>query len=217
MKMLLKAAVGLLAVTAPLTAKAQPALDPSVSVFFTGVGNQTTGGTGYGGLGGGFAANFSVDFPDGPRNFQQFLVWCIDAGRGFTPPGPINYSLFTLKNFAANNFGSKATNHDPDLQDMTRIASLQNQLTTATTSAQRMDIQGSIWSWFDGFTTYGGAANAGTILQGNPNFATHDYYVLWNGQTQTFLVQIPEPGTSSLLMLAAMGAALLVVRRRRVS
>jgi hypothetical protein len=73
-----------------------------------------------------------------------------------------------------------------------------------------------MWSWFDGYTNYGGNANLGPILQGNLSFDVTEYYVLWNGNNQTFLTRIPEPSVS-LLLLAGVGVMVLMVRRRRVS
>ena len=179
-----------------------------------------TGGTGYGGSGGGFIANFSVDFPApvGAQNFSEYLIWCIDAGRGVNLPSTVNYQLYTLADFAAPGTRGSVTGHNPDLGDMSRIASLQSALFGGWSgnAATRNDMQGAIWSWFDGYTTYGGSNAQPAILAGDPYFNVSEYYVLWNGENQTFLTKIPEP-SSTLLAFAGLGALLIVSRRRRIS
>ncbi len=216
MKNVLKVIAGAVLLAGPMVADAQVALDPVVSVSIAKDSPFKSGGRGYGTSGGGLFANFTVDFPDGPRTFSDYLIWCIDAGRGVSLPGTYNFQLFTLKDFALTNFGSIDTGHDPDLADMRRIASLNAQMVNDF-PVNRNLYQGSIWSIFDGYTTYGNQPSLGTILPGNPNFASHDYYVLWNGAQQTFLVQIPEPSTTGLLLLAGLGAMLAVVRRRNMA
>lgn len=215
MNKVLKVIAGAMVMAAPLAAEAQSPLDPSVLVNITGQPFATTG-IGYGTSGGGFSANFTVDFATGPKTFNDYLIWCIDASRLVgVPGGPYNFALYTLKDFALTNFGS-ANGHDPDLADMRRIASLQSQLETNWPTDRRL-LQGSIWSWFDGYTTYGNDPLRPTIMQGDPTFNTQNYYVLWNGVNQTFLVQIPEPSQTLLLLVAGLGAVAVVVRRRNVA
>jgi hypothetical protein len=210
-------------IAAPITAQAQIG-DPFQVVITENI--YPTGGAGYGGNGGGYLANFTVNFPApvGERTFTDYLIWCIDAGRGVNLNQPITYSLYSLVDFANGAFTSTANNnHDPDLGDMTRIASLTS--TISSTFGSMSDeakwlYQGSIWSEFDGFTSYGGKpeldAEIGTIILGDPNFDVSQYYVLWNGQNQTFLTKISEP-SSALLAFAGMGAFLVAVRRRRLN
>ncbi len=203
---------------APITAQAQLPVDPTVSVTITS-NPFATSGTGYNNNGGGYLANFSVNFPSpvGDRTFTDYLIWCIDAGRGVTLNVPTNFALYTLTDFAATAFGS-ANGHNPDLGDMTRLASLQAQLYEGwdNPAIDRWNYQGSIWSEFDGYTEYNNNNALGAIIAGDPNFDVSEYYVLWNGTNQTFLTKISEP-SSALLAFAGMGAFLVAVRRRRIS
>lgn len=202
---------------APITAQAQIG-DPFQVVITENV--FPTGGAGYGGNGGGYTANFTVNFPApvGERSFTDYLIWCIDAGRGVTLNQPTTYSLYSLVDFANGAFKS-TNNHDPDLPDMTRLASLTSTIASGylgMSDDDRWRYQGSIWSEFDGYANYGDDEDLGPILAGNPNFDVSQYYVLWNGENQTFLTKISEP-SSALLAFAGMGAFLVAVRRRRVS
>ncbi|WP_291156046.1 hypothetical protein [Gemmatimonas sp. UBA7669] len=203
---------------APITVQAQAPVDPTVSVVITD-NIFPTGGTGYAQNGGGYSANFTVNFPApvGDRTFTDYLIWCIDAGRGVTLNQPTNFALYTLADFAATNLGS-ANGHNPDLADMTRLASLQAALAAGWNNPgiNQADYQGSIWSEFDGYANYGNDANLGSIIAGDPYFNVSEYYVLWNGTNQTFLTKISEP-SSALLAFAGMGAFLVAVRRRRAS
>lgn len=221
MKQLLKMVVGAVALALPATTQAQMPVDPSVVVNIAATpATFQTGGRGYGGDGGGFFANFTVNFPapTGPVTFNNYLIWCIDAGRSVTLPGTYTYALYRAVDFANSTTLLSTNNYDPSVTDMQRIASLQSQLETATIpSLNAFDIQGSIWSIFDGYTTYGGNPNNAAIIAGNPNFSISNYYVLWNGSNQSFLVEIPEPSSALLLAIAGMGIALLVVRRRNMA
>lgn len=216
MKNVLKVIFGALVLSAPVAAQAQAPVDASVMVSLQSGSAFRTGGRGYGGNGGGILANFSVDFPSETRTFNQFLVWCIDNGRGVTVPNtvPYNYALYTVKDFAAGAFGS-INGHDPDYSDMKRIASLQNELATNFSAVDRSRLQGSIWSLFDGFTSYNNTPALGNIMMGDANFNTSLYYVLWNGKQQTFIVKIPEPSSAILMLFAGLGAVLVVAARRR--
>ncbi len=203
---------------APITAQAQAPIDSDVSVVIK-ESEFGTGGTGYTNSGGGYFATFTVNFPSpvGDRSFTDYLIWCIDAGRGVGLNTPTNFKLYTLADFAATNFGS-TNGHNPDLADMTRIASLQAALFAGwnNPAIDREDYQGSIWSEFDGYANYGNDAALGPIIAGNSSFDVGQYYVLWNGDNQTFLTKISEP-SSALLAFAGMGAFLVAVRRRRIS
>ncbi len=204
---------------APASATAQLPVDPSVSVILRGH-PFSTAATGYIGTGGGYTAEFSVDFPapiGATFNFTDYLIWCIDAGRAAVFDQPLEFKLYTLADFAALDFGSTRPS-DPDLAAMKRIASLQNTLHTnwdQLSITERENYQGSIWAEFDGFTGYGND-NAPNIIAGDSFYNTADYYVLWNGVNQTFLTRISEP-SSALLALAGMGAFVVAVRRRRIS
>lgn len=204
-------------IIAPVAAQAQ--VDSDVSVTITS-NPFATGGAGYGGNGGGYYASFTVNFPApvGDKSFTDYLIWCIDAGRGVDLNQPITYSLYTLADFATGAFKS-TNNHDPDAADMTRLASLQAALEAGWNGMSlddRWRYQGSIWSEFDGYANYGNDAGLGAIIAGDPNFDVSQYYVLWNGEDQTFLTKISEP-SSALLAFAGMGAFLVAVRRRRLS
>jgi len=218
MKRFLGALAAVAMVAAPITVQAQLPVDATVSVTITSQ-PFATGGTGYTNSGGGYLANFAVNFPlpTGDRTFTDYLIWCIDAGRGVTLNQPTSYALYTLTDFAATAFGS-ANGHDPDQADMTRLASLQSALYEGwnNPAIDRADYQGSIWSEFDGYTDYNNNNALGAIIAGDPNFNVSEYYVLWNGRNQTFLTKISEP-SSALLAFAGMGAFLVAVRRRRVS
>lgn len=217
MKRFFGALAGAAMMMAPVAAQAQ--VDSDVSVVITN-NIYPSGGYGYGGNGGGYLANFTVQFPapTGERTFTDYLIWCIDAGRGVNVNQPTNFALYTLADFAATNFGS-INGHNPDLADMTRLASLTSAIANGyegMTDDERWAHQGSIWSEFDGYANYGNKAELGAILAGDPNFDVSQYYVLWNGENQTFLTKISEP-SSALLAFAGMGAFLVAVRRRRVS
>lgn len=221
MQKLLKVVGGALALAMPAIAQAQAPIDPSVTVFIQAQPNTfQTGGRGFGGVGGGFFSDFSVDFPapTGTRSFNDYLIWCIDGNRSVTLPGTYTFQMFRMVDFANRTDLKSVTGHDPDVTDMRRIASLQSQLfTTAMPSIAAFNIQGSIWSWFEGYTTYGNNPNNAVIMQGDANFNISDYYVLWNGKDQTFIVKIPEPSSALLLAIAGLGFALLVVRRRNIA
>lgn len=209
---------GALAAAAILLAPAASQAQIDNSVVVTVNSNPySVGGKGYPGQnGGGFLADFSVDFPapTGTLSFTNYLIWCIDAGRSVSLGVPVEYKLYTLADF-----GSTGVNGaNPDEDAMTRIASLQNQIVQNWGDGVTPfgDLQGSIWSWFDGYANYGNDAGLGPILPGNPAFNVSEYYVLWNGTDQTFLTKISEP-SSVLLAFAGMGAFLVAVRRRRIN
>lgn len=197
-------------------AGAQQPIDNDVSLTILSQ-QLSVGARGYpGSNAGSYRANFTVDFPSptGVRTFNDYLIWCIDANRGATLNDPMNYQLWSLADFAASTNGSSRP-YDPNITEMTRIASLVDEAQTVGSSLHTYaDLTGSIWSLFDGFAKYGNVSNESLILPGNPNFDASQYYVLWNGSNQTFLTRIPEP-SSALLMFAGVGMLLVIVARRR--
>ncbi|MBL0937505.1 MAG: hypothetical protein IBJ03_01340 [Gemmatimonadaceae bacterium] len=216
MKRFFGALAGAAMMLAPMTMQAQAPIDPTVSLTITS-NPYGTGATGYSGGGGGYLANFAVDFPSpvGTRTFTDYLVWCIDGGRGIGFNEPTNFQIYTVADFAANLALKATTGHHPDQGDMNRIASLQAALYAAWAlpGTNHANYQGSIWSEFDGFTGYNNNS-APNIIAGDSYFDTTEYYVLWNGDNQTFLTKISEP-SSAVLAFAGMGALLVAVRRRR--
>ena len=217
MKFTLKAlAIALLAL--PAVAQAQTPFDNSVSVSILSHPFKAKG-TGYptNGEGGGFKADFSLDFPlaSGPRTFADYLIWCIDANRGISVPGgPYTYQAFTALSFANTSFGSPSPNaHNVTVSDMRKIVTVVSDLRTNWTSytkTQREDRQGSIWALFRGEPT---VASLGTIAEAQGNLA--QWVVLYNGRNQTFLTEVSEPSEVALLMTVIGGLMFLTIARRR--
>ncbi|MBX9855546.1 MAG: hypothetical protein K2Y26_08465 [Gemmatimonadaceae bacterium] len=220
MKRFFGALAGAAMMMAPVAAQAQLPIDPEVIVTVKNNPPYGTGGTGYEGGGGGYLANFTVNFPapTGDRTFTDYLIWCIDGGRGIGFNEPTTFELYKFSDFALNLDLKSVNGHHPDLGDLNKIASLQAALLAGwdDPNVNRENYQGSIWSEFDGYSTYGGNNALGNIIAGDPFFDTSEYYVLWNGQSQTFLTRISEP-SSALLAFAGMGAFLVAGRRRRIS
>ncbi|MDQ8168555.1 MAG: PEP-CTERM sorting domain-containing protein [Gemmatimonadota bacterium] len=212
MKNLAKVVLGALALTLPAASNAQVATGVTVSV----INDNTfrTGATGYTGAGGGYFASFTVDLGNGTRTFNEWLLWCIDPSRSVAPPRDYTFSFYTVEQFAAAAYGSADTGHDLDLGDVKSIASMYTDAAGSwgmLTGPEKKNYQGSIWSEFDGFSTYN---NNGTpILAGNRSFNTRDYYVLYNGSNQSFITYISEP-SSALLLLAGIAGVLVAARRR---
>lgn len=211
MKALIRAA-SVAALALPLALQAQAPFDPTVMVNVTSHARPTTG-TGYASnlVGGGFLANFTVNFSaSSSATLVNHLVWCIDWTRGINVPISTNYQAFTLAGFANTNLG--ANGNDPDILDMRAIASQAADLEDNWVGAQNafsQNAQGVIWNRF---TQIGGTG-------GNESFVGADWYVLWNGQTQTFITRIPEgaivPEPATFALLGAGFVGLLAVRRRR--
>jgi hypothetical protein len=204
-----------LALVAPAAEAQTSAFDSDVAIQFTNnITNRRTGATGFGGEGGGYSTNFAVDFPTVTLSFNDYLMWCIDADRGVNVPSTKTYVMYTVENFANNSFGSVG-GYDVNLSDMRRITSLVNELETnwaGYTVGERNDIQGSIWQTFRGQATYPNSATL--ILPGNANFNVTDWYVMWNGESQTFLVRVAEPGTLAVVLLGMSMLAFVIIRRR---
>lgn len=163
------------------------------------------------GVGGGFLADFTIDFPGNPSaTFNDYLIWCIDANRQVSVPGSYTYAAYDAFDFAENtNFGG-ANGYNVTVADMRKIVGLVGDLTSNWASysiEQRQNRQGSIWALFRGESPV-----LTNIADGNIN----DYMVLFNGQNQTFVTYVPEPADSALFATAIAGmVALLIVRRRR--
>ena len=194
----------------PATAQAQ--IDNTVTVSINSFPRPTQG-TGWGGLtGGGFEADFAVDFAGGTRTFSDYLVWCIDPSRSTWVGATANYQLWSLADFAASSLGTFY--NDPNAGDMNEIASIINDLEDnwgALSVADRKDRQGQAWDRFSGknFSPY----------NGDRNFDGSSWYVLYSGTRQTFLTRIPEPSQvpepASLALIGAGLGGLMVVRRRQ--
>jgi hypothetical protein len=210
-------------VLAPLSVEAQDSWSIMGTLNITGRPLPTYG-IQYPTVGGGHSANFTVQNFDGrDRIFNDFIIWCIDAGRNITVPGSYsNYTLYTLKGFDESGRTSRQrtsggtfyAKHDPDLGDMRAIASMTNQLSSnyGSWDSDRIDTwQEGIWARFDGVTPQAYAPY--TPQYGNANFAGNGWYVLSNDVNQTFIVQVPEP--SSVLLVAAGSLLMFVAFRRR--
>ncbi len=201
------AAAALLAL--PTAAQAQ--IDANVPLNVVGQPYPTSG-TGYpsSGVGGGFLADFVIDFPDNPgATFNDYLVWCIDPNRTVrVPGGPYNYAAYTAIDFVNTTFGG-ANGHDLTSSDLKKINGLVMDLKTNWASynlQQRQDRQGSIWALFRGETP---------VMSNIAEAGLGGWMVLYNGRNQTFVTYVPEPADMALIVTAIGAMAMLVMMRRR--
>lgn len=211
MKFSLKALAAAAMLSMPVAAQAQ--IDNSVAMSILSHPFATKGTNYLGnGSGGGFKANFAIDFPAGTRTFNDFLVWCIDANRTVkVPGGPYTYTAYTALDFANNTAFGGSNNYNVSQTDMQKIVTLTDELTDNWYSygtTAREDRQGSIWALFRGEAT---VPSLNPIGLGNLD----NWVVLYNGENQTFLTYVPEP-SSALLLFTVMGSlAFMVIARRR--
>lgn len=199
---------GLLAFSAP--ASAQVAIDSDVPLSVVGH-PFSTAGTGYpaSGSGGGFLADFTVDFPSVTAVFNDYLVWCIDANRQVSNPGgPYSYAFWDAFDYANSNLGA-VNGHPLSVSDMKQIVSLVSTLNSnwaGLSEQQRADYQGSIWA------TYRGEA---PVIQGSLDGNIGGWYVLHGNEgNQTFITYLPEP-SAGLLSVAGFGLMMVFAMRRR--
>lgn len=202
MKNIFKTLAFAAALALPSVGTAQAAIDTDVQVNLLSHPLNTLGG-------GGFTANFTIDFPAGPTSYNQWLVWCIDPDRIVSVPGSYNYSAYTASNFAASDLESVNGNNITDAQ-MRSIISLVTTLQTGWSGFdvnQRAALQTQIWSTFRGETA---------PIVGNENVSMTDWVVLFgNKNNQTFLTRVPEPADLGLLLIGFSGLAFMAVARRR--
>jgi hypothetical protein len=211
MKHLIKTLLAAAVLAAPVAVQAQSPIDTDVPLSIESHPFKTRG-TGFpaAGFGGGFIADFTIDFATNPSaKFNDFLVWCIDPNRLISVPGgPYKYSAYTAMSFANTNFGG-ANGYNVTVGDMKKIVGLVADLNTnwaSYTVQQREDRQGSIWSIFRG---------QAPVLANTVGGDLSGWLVLYNGQNQTFVSYVPEPADIALLVTAMGGLALMLVARRR--
>lgn len=215
MKNMLKAIAIAATLAVPAVSSAQ-AFDPSVTLQINSQ-HLPTPGTGFDGFGngGGFKANFSLDFPTQaiPATFSDYLVWCIDVTRAVDVPGTYEYEAWTAEAFANSTLGSGKPNN-LSIEEMRAVVSMVSILQTSWFSfseSQRADYQGGIWAAFRGELPN---IPAGVVYDANASL--DDWVVLYNGENQTFLTYVPEPSETALLLIGIAGMAFLVMKRRRL-
>jgi hypothetical protein len=207
MKNMFKALAVAAAFVLPGVASAQ--IDNSVTVNVVSFPYPTKG-TGFDGFGGGFAADFAIDYPTVTKTFDDYLVWCIDPNRGVdVPGGPYSYTAWTAVDFAGSTLGSTKPS-DLTLGQMRSIVSLVSTLQTGWdgfSGVQRENLQGQIWSTFRGESP---------DLAGSENVSLTDWVVLYgNNGNQTFLTYVPEPSGAVLLLVGFAGMVVIASARRR--
>lgn len=187
----------------------QASAQTPVSVTFnqgTAVYTNNTGGAWYAGITDG-----------GSLDLAKAIVYCIDQSRTFNPAqaAAYSYTMYTFDQFLAS-VATTATPWAPDKlteDNLNAMAYWTTQYTPALsdngTKAANGAIQLDIWS----ISTNGNNNPA-------PGGDYSNFRVLYNGQNQTFLVQIPggsvvTPEPSTYALMAAGLAGLLVASRRR--
>lgn len=151
-------------------------------------------------------------------SLQDAIVYCFDSTRNFNPgqAAPYSYGLYTFSQFLNQVAGASApSNVNPwnkslttnDLNAMADLALGYNQ--PGWTAASNGQIQLDIWAISNN------PGNSGAVPG---NFDT--WRVLYNGQNQTFLVQVPPgstvtPEPSTYALMAAGLAGLFMANRRR--
>lgn len=215
MKNMLKAIAIAATLAVPAVSSAQ-AFDPSVTLQIN-TQHLPTPGTGFGGSGngGGFLANFSLDFPTQavPATFNNYLIWCIDVTRAVDVPGTYEYQAWTAQAFANSTLGSGKPNN-LTVEEMRAVVSMVSILQTSWDSFDadlRADYQGGIWAAFRGEL-----GNIPGTVAYDANASLDDWVVLYNGENQTFLTYVPEPSETALLLIGIAGMAFLVMKRRRL-
>jgi hypothetical protein len=173
--------------------------------------------------GGGWNATSSVAL--GSTGLNNFIVYCFDNQRYFTPNAPTQYIALTFNQFLTNvgaGPGGRGNNwNGVDLLDLNSMVSLIG--TYGANAATNNTIQNQIWAiGNNGTGTYAGPSNAFSsswmILVDKAEWERG-----LNGQqgqirgSQSFLVQVPsapvpEPSTYALM---AAGLALVGVSARR--
>jgi hypothetical protein len=164
--------------------------------------------------GGGFTVSGTATLNSQSINLSDYIMWCIDPTRG-TSPSDKNFTIYSFSQFASVGLGGDLTTpYSPTQNDMNAIASLLSTFESrtgdwgATYSPKNDDIQTGI---YDNFT--GGWFSGGNPPMGNTSFNSSEWYIMYNGNQQTFAFRVPETG-SVLLMLTAMMGIALVARRR---
>jgi hypothetical protein len=210
MKFSLKALAAAAMLALPTAAQAQ--IDASVPLSIVGH-PYPTAGTNFpnSGSGGGFFADFVIDFPGNPgAKFNDWLIWCIDPNRQVSVPGgPYTYSAYKALDFAQNTTFGGINGYNVSVGDMKKIVFLTNDLITnwaAYNVQQRRDRQGSIWALFRG---------EAPVMANIADANIGGWLVLFNNRNQTFVTYVPEPADMALIVTAIGAMAMLVMMRRR--
>lgn len=184
----------------------------------TGFGSTPGGGVE---SGGGFNVSGTMTLGSQTINLSNYILWCIDPTRSVASDVK-NFTVYSFAEFANTAFGPKPNDvvYDPTLNDMNSIgshlATFEGRASTNwvdnTYSPTNNAVLGSIYNDFTG-GWFG--ATGGPTGDTSYNATGNGWYVLYNGQQQTFAIRVPVPenGTLVLMFTAMMGMA-LVARRR---